>query len=72
MVDIGVLKELLWHNNSPWVSASFGVPKKTGNIQVVTDFRELNKFVEVDQFPLPHTNQMLQKLERFKSTMALD
>ena len=41
MVDIVVLKELPWHDNSPWASFSFGIPKKTGDIQIITDFREL-------------------------------
>ena len=71
-MDIGVLKEVLWHNDSPWASPSFGTPKKTGDVQIITDFRELNKFVEVDPFPLPGINETLQKLERFKSTTALD
>lgn len=48
MVEIGVLKELPWHADSPWAAPSFGVPKKTGDIRIVTDFRELNKWVEVD------------------------
>ena len=43
MVDIGVLKELPWHDDSPWASPSFGIPKKTGDIRIITDFRELNK-----------------------------
>ena len=47
MVDIGVLKELPWHDDSPWASPSFGIPKKTGDIRIITDFRELNKWVEV-------------------------
>ena len=72
MVDIGGLNELPWHDDSPCTSPSFGVPKKTGDIRNVTDFRELNKFVEVDPFPLPRINETLQKLERFKCATALD
>ena len=72
MVDIGVLKELPWHDDSPWSSPSFGIPKKTGDIRIITDFRELNKWVEVDPFPLPRINETLQKLEKFKSATALD
>lgn len=72
MVDIGVLTELPWHNNSPWASPSFGIPKKTGDIRIITDFRELNKRVEVDPFPLPQINETLQKLEKFQSATALD
>ena len=36
------------------------------------NFRELNKFVEVDPFLLPRINETLQVLERFKSATALD
>ena len=43
MVDIGVLKELPWYNDSPWASPTFGILKKTGDIRIITDFRELNK-----------------------------
>ena len=66
------MKELSWYDNSPWASPTFGIPKKTGDIRVITDFRELNKWVEVDLFFLPIINETLQKLEKFKSATALD
>ena len=74
MVDIGVLKELPlpWYDDSPWVSPTFGIPKKTGNICIITDFRELNKWVKVNPFPLPRINETLQKLKQFKLATALD
>ena len=72
MVDIGVLKELPWNDDNPWASPTFRKPKKTGNIRIVTDSRELNKWVEVDPFPLPMINGTLQKLEKLKLATALD
>ena len=42
MVEIGILKKLTWDKDSPWAAPSFGVPKKTGDIRIVTDFRKLN------------------------------
>ena len=66
------MKELQWHDDSPLASPSFGIPKKPGDIRIITDFRELNKWVEVDLFPLPHINETLQKLEKFKLVKALD
>lgn len=72
MVDIGILKELPWHVNSPWVSPSFIIPKKTGDIRIVTGFMELYKWVKVDLLPPPRINETLQKLEKFKSATALD
>jgi hypothetical protein len=75
LVPIGVLKRLPWNDDSPWASPLFGVPKKTGDIRIVTDFRQLNKWVEwveIDPFPFPRMNESLQKLEKFKSSTALD
>ena len=48
------------------------MPKKTGDIRIISDFRELNKWVKVDPFLLPRINETLQKLEKFKSAIALD
>ena len=72
MVKIGVLKELPWHDDSPWAAPLFGVPKKTRDIWIVTDFRKLNKWVDVHPFTRPQINETLQKLERFKSATSLD
>ena len=52
-----------------WASSSFRVPKKTGDIHIVIDFKELYKWVEVYPFPLPKINETLQKIERFKSVI---
>jgi len=38
MVDIDVLEKLPFHNDSAWALPTFGVPKKTGDIRIVTDF----------------------------------
>ena len=43
MVDIGVLKKLPWYDDSPWASLTFGIPKKTGEMRIITDFRKMNK-----------------------------
>ena len=72
IVDIRVLKKLPWHDNSNRGSPTFEIPKKTGDIWIIMDFRELNKWVEVHPFSLPRINEMLQKLEKFKSTTVLD
>ena len=72
MVKIGVLKKLPWDNDSPWCCPTFGVPKKTGDIRIVTDFRKMNECIEQHPFPIPRINEQLQKLEKFKSATALD
>ena len=37
----------IWYHtlDSVWAAPSFIVPKKTGDVRVVTDFRELNKWI---------------------------
>ena len=72
IVIIGALKELPWYDDSPWASPSFGIPKKTGDIQIITDFSEFNKWVEVRPFLLLRINERLQKLKKFKLATALD
>jgi len=48
--DIGVFKEA---NESQWAAPTFIQPKKTGDIRVLTDFRELNKWIVRRPYPLP-------------------
>ena len=40
-------KHTIWHRtlNSVWAAPSFIVPKNTGDVCAVTDFRELNKWI---------------------------
>ena len=69
LVNIGVLKR---DYNSPWAAASFIIPKKTGDVRVVTDFRKLNAVLKRKPFPLPKIADILQKLQGFTYATALD
>ena len=64
----------IWHHtlDSIWAAPSFIVPKKTGDVRVVTDFRELNKWIIRKPYPLPKILDILQKMERFKYATAID
>ena len=48
-------KDTIWHHllNIAWAAPLFIVPKKTGDVRVVTDFRELNKWIVRKPYPLP-------------------
>ena len=62
-----------YHNpNSEWAAPTFIQPKKTGDVRILTDFRELNKWIVRKPYPLPKIQDMLQKLERFNYATALD
>ena len=67
-------KDTIWHHtlNSVWAAPSFIVPKKTGDVRVVTDFRELNKWIVRKPYPLPKILDIFQKMERFKYATAVD
>ena len=67
-------KDGIWHHtiDSVWAAPSFIVPKKTGDVRVVTDFRELNKWIVRKPYPLPKILDILQKMERFKYATAVD
>ena len=69
---VDIFEKLSHTKDSPWVSPSFCQVKKTNNIWVVTDFREVNKYIQRKPFPLPRINESLQKIEKFKSTTAMD
>ena len=72
MVAIGILKKLQWHNNTPWAAPSFGQPKKTGDLQIITDFGKMNESIEQHPFPIPKKLDTMQTLNKFKSATALD
>ena len=72
MVAIDVLQKLQYNNDSPWASPTFTQPKKTGDIQILTNFCKLNECTERKPFPLPSNDKAIQKSEKFKSATALD
>lgn len=72
MCKIDVLERLHWYDDSPWAAPTFGVPKKTGNIRIVTDFWKMNMQIQQQPFPLPRIIETIQRLEKFTSTTALD
>jgi hypothetical protein len=62
LCDLGILKR---DHDSKWAVATFIQPKKTGDVQVLTDFRRLNQALKRWPFPLPKISDLLQKLEHF-------
>ena len=72
MMVIGILRKLHWHDDTPWAVASFCQPKKMKDLQIVTDFHKMNEVTKRHPFPLAHIIVVMQKLECFKSAMALD
>ncbi|UYV80156.1 hypothetical protein LAZ67_18001842, partial [Cordylochernes scorpioides] len=70
------VKELLKHkliriSDSPWAFPVVMVPKKDGNKRMCIDYRRLNEITLDDRQPLPHIQDMFDRLHgsRFFSTL---
>ncbi|UYV74788.1 hypothetical protein LAZ67_12000984, partial [Cordylochernes scorpioides] len=70
------VKELLEHklirtSDSPWAFPVVMVPKKDGNKRMLIDYRRLNEITLDDRQPLPHIQDMFDRLHgsRFFSTL---
>eukprot|EP00957_Ditylum_brightwellii_P013365 1009302-Ditylum_brightwellii.AAC.1 len=50
LVEFGVLKPNM---TSEWAAPTFGIPKKNGEIRIVTDFQKINKSLKRSPHPLP-------------------
>jgi hypothetical protein len=69
LCKIGGLKKI---NRSGWGSPTFIIPTKDGTVQFISDFRQLNKRIKHQPFPLPKIQDLLLKLEGFQYEMLLD
>ena len=49
-----------------------GFPKKNKTVCFLSDFREVNKRIIRTPYPIPQTNSVLQEIEGFTYTSALD
>ena len=57
---------------SEWALPSFIVPKQNQTVRFVSDFREVNKRILRNPFPIPKISTVLQELEGFTYATALD
>lgn len=57
---------------SEWVSPIVAVQKEDGSIRLCVDLREPNKAIVVDNFPLPHTEELLHALNGARHFSKLD
>jgi hypothetical protein len=60
-------------STSPWASPVVIVPKPDGTIRFCVDYRKLNSVTKMDVYPIPRTEQMLEKIAtaNFISTIDL-
>ena len=51
-----------WPSTSEWATVPFVVPKKEEGWRVVIDYQDLNAIIEIDAYPLPRIDELLQRL----------
>ena len=60
LCNLGVLK---WQVDSEWALPTFIIPKKDNTIQVVSNFREINKQIMRKPFPIPKISTFYKNLK---------
>ena len=68
MLQQGIIEE----SNSPWMAPAVFVPKKSGEIRICIDYRELNKRTVKDAYPLPLADEVQDRLSNSSVFSTLD
>jgi hypothetical protein len=58
--------------DSPWSLLWFFIKKKDGTLRPVQDYREVNKWMVRDVYPIPHIEQILKSLHGKELFMVFD
>ena len=69
MYEAGIIVPIRY---SKWVSNLVSVRKKTGEIRLCIDFRDLNKASLKDNYPLPKMDHILQRVVGSRRISLLD
>ena len=62
MLKQGVIEE----SSSPWMAPAVFIPKKSGELRICIDYRELNKLFIRDSYPLLLPDEVQDRLARSK------
>jgi len=68
MLERGTIEE----SNNPWMSPTVFVRKKTGDLRLCVDYRELNKKTTCDAYPLPLPDEVQDCLAKSAVFSTLD
>ena len=68
MLEQGIIEE----SYSPWMAPAVFVPKKSGEIRLCIDYRELNKRTVKDAYPLPLVDEIQDQLSGCTVFSTLD
>ena len=68
MLEQGIITQ----SSSPWMAPAVFVPKKSGDLHICIDYRELNKQTTKDAYPLPLPDEVQDRLEGSTIFSTLD
>ena len=68
MLEQGIIEE----SNSPWMSPMVFVRKKTGDLRLCVDYRQVNKETTKDAYPLPLPDEVQDRLAKSTVFSTLD
>ena len=66
------LKVIKKINRSQWGTPTFIIPKKDSTVRFISDFRELNKLILRQPYPIPKIQDLLLRLEGFRYGTTID
>ena len=69
---IEYLKVIKKINRSQWGAPTILIPKKDSTVRYIYDFRELNKHILRQPYPIPKIQDLLLRLEGFRYGTTLD
>ena len=68
MLEMGAIQP----SSSPWSSPVVLVPKKDGGVRFCVDYRGLNQVADFDAYPMPRTDEILDRVGAAKFISTLD
>lgn len=71
-IDENLAKGYIRPSKAPCGAPVFFVKKKNGSLRLVVDFRALNAITRPDAYPIPLTNELLDRLKAAKVFTTLD
>jgi transposase InsO family protein len=69
LISLGVLER---DTHSPWGAPTFIIPKKNERVRLVTDYRQLNKKIQRQPFPIPRIAGILQDIGKPTYLTSID
>ena len=62
LLDSGVIVKVPTNENVEWCSPGFFVPKPGGKVRLVTDYRQINQFIDRPVHPFPSSRDILRNI----------